>query len=170
MPIIAKKTADFVPCPVGVHQAVCVDVVDLGMLEDSFSKTKKHKIKIVWQVDDRNPETGKRFIVQRRYTNSLHDKATLRKDLQSWRGRPFTADELKGFDLELLLGANCQLNVVHNDVDGTPYANVEAIMPILKGMPKIASEQYIRVQDRPQENGNEGYGDHGIDEGDGPPF
>lgn len=150
MPIIATagEGKTFAPAPAGVHQGVCVDVVDMGMLEVKWAgETKKqHKVRIVWQIDEAM-EDGKRFIVQKRYTLSLHEKANLRKDLEAWRAKAFTAEELP-FDIERLLGVNCFLNVVHAHKDGKTYANVASIMPLKKGMPKMDPEGYQRVKDR----------------------
>lgn len=139
----------FKPAPAGLHQAVCVDVVDMGILEVSYAgKTKRqHKVRVVWQIDQ-DMEDGKPFIVQKRYTLSLHEKANLRKDLESWRGRPFTDAELEGFDLEKLLGANCQLNIQHVQKAGETYANVISIVPLGRGMQKMEPRDYVRVQDR----------------------
>lgn len=151
MPIIATagdgKT--FTPAPAGLHQAVCVDVVDMGLLEVTYAgKTKKqHKVRIVWQLD-LDTDDLKPFTVQKRYTLSLHEKATLRKELESWRGRPFTDEELAGFDLEKLLGANAQVNVQHTTKNGETYANVISIVPLGRGMQKLTPRDYVRVKDR----------------------
>lgn len=147
MPIIAKGgSSDFVPCPAGVHQAVCVDVVDLGMLDSQFGT--KHKISIRWQVNEAM-ENGKPFLVQKRYTLSLNEKATLRHDLESWRGKAFTEDESQGFDVERLLGVNAMLNVMHKKGDkGGTFANVAAVMPLAKGFTKMAGRDYVRECDR----------------------
>ena len=155
MPIIAKagESRSFVPCPPGLHQGVCCDVVDLGMVKTQFGDGEaklKHMVRIVWQVDHAM-EDGKRFTVQRRYTLSLHEKAALRHDLESWRGKPFTFDELAGFDLERLIGVNGQLNVMHQTRDGETYANVQGIVPLGRGMTKMTVENYIRVKDRTEQ-------------------
>lgn len=149
IPVSAGSGGTFTPCPQGVHQAVCVDVVDMGILEVTWNgQTKKqHKVRIVWQVEELM-EDGKPFIVQTRYTASLHEKARLRKDLESWRGRAFTDAELKSFDLEVLLGVNCLLNVVQVTKDGKTFSNVTAVMPLKKGMEKIAPTSYTRYVDR----------------------
>jgi hypothetical protein len=153
MPIIATagEQRDFTPAPSGLHQAVCVDVVDMGMLEVTYAGVtkKQHKIRVVWQIDE-PMEDGKRFIVQKRYTLSLSDKATLRKDLESWRGKAFTRDEEMGFDLERLIGVNCFLNVVHAQKEGKTYANVAGVVPLKRGMQAITAEGYVRVKDRDQ--------------------
>ena len=147
MPIIAKGSS-FVPCPAGLHQAVAVDVIDLGNVELVYGV--KHMVTLVFQVNE-PMDDGRPFLVQRRYTLSLDQKASLRKDLESWRGKPFTADELKGFDLERLIGINAQLNVQHADRDGSTYANITAIVPLSRGMAKMAAAGYIRKKDREPE-------------------
>ena len=119
MPIMVsgKSGTNFTPAPAGTHAAVCVDVVDLGILEVSFGgKTKQqHKINLVWQIDEERDD-GKPFTVRKRYTCSLHEKAALRKDLEAWRGRPFTDQELDGFDLETLISAPALLIPVNTSI------------------------------------------------------
>ncbi len=138
----------FTPAPQGVHQAVCVDVIDKGILEVTYAgQTKKqHKVSIAWQIDELRDDL-KRYLVYKRYTLSLNEKATLRKDLESWRGRPFTREEEMGFDVESVIGANCLLNIQHNVKPDATYANVVAVMPLHKGMSKIAALEYVREQD-----------------------
>ena len=76
--------------------------------------------------------------ISKRYTLSLNEKAALRKDLAAWRGKDFTAEELKGFDIAKLLGAYCMLNVVHEQsMDGQKtYANVASITPLPSALNK----------------------------------
>ena len=157
MAIYASRgnSESFTPAPVGVHQAVCVDVVDLGVLEVTWAgQTKKqHKVKVVWQIEELMA-SGKPFLVSNRYTLSLHEKSRLRADLQAWRGRPFTEDELHRFDLETLIGVNCLLNVIHKTSEKTNavFANIAALMPLKKGMDKIVASNYRRVVDRVPED------------------
>ena len=159
MAIIAtagESNKAYAPAPGGVHQGVCVDVVDMGLLEVTYAgKTKKqHKVRLVWQIDETNPETRERFIAQKRYTLSLSEKANLRKDLEGWRGKPFTREEEMGFDLEKLIGVNAFLNIVQVQKNGATYANVVSVMPLKKGMPKMDPEKYVRLKDRkPDEPG-----------------
>jgi hypothetical protein len=150
MPIIAKAGGSFLPAPAGTHAAVCCDVIDLGMIEVSYlGKTQhKHKIVIAWQIDE-DMEDGKPFLVRRRYTCSLHEKATLRRDLESWRGRAFTDKELEAFDLESLLSVGCLLNIIHELRNGATYGNVASIMRLPKNMSAPSPRDYMRVCDRP---------------------
>jgi hypothetical protein len=153
MAFVVKKGGDFVPAPEGVHNAVCVDLIDLGMVPGQYGI--KHKMRIVWEIEEKNPQ-GEPFTVRQQYGVSLHEKATLRKDLKSWRGRDFTAEELEGFDLENILHKPCQVIVEHSEREGNVYANVTKV---LKAAKKIdPSGKYVRVKDRPadQQNGKPG--------------
>jgi hypothetical protein len=148
MSIIAKKVK-IDPAPEGLHQSVCIDVVDKGMQETGFGGMA-HKIQLRWFIEELNPKTGKPYMVSRKFTNSLHEKSALRPFLESWRGRKFTPEELDGFDLEKLIGANCQLQIIHNIKEGGEvYSNVQAIVPPAKLAPKLAVPvDYVRQCDR----------------------
>jgi hypothetical protein len=170
MPIIAKSNGDgqsFEPAPAGTHQAVCVDVIDIGMKPNKFkSGALQHKVDVVWQIADTRDD-GKRFALYKRYTLSLNEKATLRHDLESWRGKKFTRDEEMGFDVESVIGANCLINVQHAPGTSDPnkvFANVVSVMPLLKGMPKLAPEGYARPSQADGEQAN------GHDEPEPPPL
>ncbi len=147
MALIATAGGDgknFTPAPAGPHQAVCVDVIDKGMQPNKFKNgALQHKISIAWQINELRDD-GKRFVLYKQYTLSLNEKATLRHDLESWRGRPFTRDEELGFDVETVKGANCLINVQHNVSGERTYANVVSVMPLVKGMPKLTEEGYVR--------------------------
>jgi hypothetical protein len=150
MAIIAKAGASFTPAPAGTHTAVCVDVIDHGVIEVTYKSQlqRQHKITIVWQIDV-NTDDDKPFLVRRRYTCSLNEKATLRRDLESWRGRAFTDDELRSFDLEGLLSVGALVNVIHEARNGSIYANVASVMRLPKNMTAPVPQDYVRVCDRP---------------------
>ncbi len=144
---------DFQPAPAGTYRAVCVDVIDKGIVEVTYQgKTKRqHKVSVAWLIDEKRDD-GKPYLVFKRYTLSLNEKATLRKDLESWRGKAFTRDEEMGFDVEAVLGANCLLNVQHQKKGDKTYANVVSVMPLMKGMPPIDGPfEYIRQVNRTPE-------------------
>lgn len=148
--VSAGSGGDYTPAPAGVHQAVCCDVVDLGIVETEWQGQRKsaHKVRLVWQLAEQMPD-GRPFTVSSRYTASLHEKARLRADLQSWRGKAFTEAELVKFDLERLLGVGCLVNIMHTSRGGKVYADIAAIMPLSARSPKLAvSADYVRVKDR----------------------
>jgi hypothetical protein len=149
MSIIAKDSKkEFTPAPEGLWPAVCCDVLDLGEQESQWGK--KHRVEIRWLLEEKDDETDKPYMVIKRFTLSLHEKATLRSTLEAWRGRKFSKEELEGFDLEKLVSANCQIQIIHNlGGDGTVYANVQAVVPAAKNSTKLrVNGDYVRVCDR----------------------
>jgi len=68
--------------------------------------------------------------ISKSYTVSLHEKAGLRKDLAAWRGRDFTDEEAKGFDVSKLIGAYCMVNVTTSESNGKTYSNVAGLTPL----------------------------------------
>lgn len=165
MPIIAKKNSgNFTPHPEGQFAAVCVDVVDLGVIETHWQGQIKHKHKIeifFFCGEWKDGEDGKKqpLFVRERFTLSLNDKGNLKKFLEAWRGRQFTKEEEEGFDIEKLIGAPAVVQVVHREDNGNTYANILSAMRILKGMDfPEKPKDYVRVCDRPkegQENGQQ---------------
>ncbi len=142
MPIIASSGGDFELAPEGLHSGVCVDVIDLGMEDSDWGV--RHMVQLRWQIEAIRQD-GKRHLLYRKLTLSLNERATLRQVLETWRGKRFTADELKGFDLEKLIGANCQLQIIHTTKeDGRTFANVNAVLPPMKGADKLLALEYSR--------------------------
>lgn len=134
--IVSSSGGDFKPVPEGAYIATCVRLIDLGTQITTFQGADKlqRKVLVAWEVPDEIVEYDgeqRPALIMSRYTASLSDKANLRKHLEAWRGRRFTDDELKGFDLKNVLGKPCQIQVVHSP-DGA-YANVAAIMALPKG-------------------------------------
>jgi hypothetical protein len=165
--IARRPRSTYTAAPEGLHTAVCVDVVDLGVVQGAYGA--KHKVRVVWQLDAVDDAHGRRYDVARVYTLSLHERAALRKDLESWRGRKFTEAELDGFDLEKLIGVPAQVQVTHDlGDDGTIYANVSTVVPPVKGAPRLVPLDFVRWQDRAtvRSNGN----GHGQEVGDVVPF
>ena len=117
----------------GLHSAVCISVVDLGMQKGDYQGTpwKKKQLALVWEVDQEFTEgkfTGERMLVSAIYTASLNEKANLRNILESWRGKSFSEAELTGYDVEGWRGAPCMINLVLNEKG---YAKVSGVMPAM---------------------------------------
>lgn len=150
MPLTVKERsgADIEPIPAGVYVATCYGVIDLGTHYSPTFGNEAHKALIQWEIPEVRGEferDGKRVnlprAISKRYTLSLSEKSNLRRDLESWRGRKFTAQELAGFDLRAILGAGCQLQIVHEtNKEGRTHATVAAIMALPKGVPRPKPE------------------------------
>lgn len=158
MAIMANDTGgggDFTPVPMGTHFAVCDMVVDLGKQKISspqFGESVKHQIYLRWQIPservtwkDGDVEKEGPAVIGKTYTLSLGEKANLRKDLQAWRGKAFTPDELRGFDVTCLAGIPAMVTVTHTDKDGRTYANIASLGGIPKGVdkPKLEGDAVI---------------------------
>jgi hypothetical protein len=136
--------------PEGSFPAIAVDIHDLGMVSNKFDPEApdRHMCRIVWQLDEED-DNGKPYYIKNDYTASLHEKAKLRKHLESWRGRAFTATELFGFDLETILHTGCLLSITHAQGNrGGTFANIGAVMKMPRGMVAPALRDYIRLKDR----------------------
>ena len=163
MPLIAKGGKHYTPAPEGLWPAVCVDVCDLGMVEGQWGP--KPKCRIVWEISELMND-GRRFTVSQQFTVSLHEKSALHKLLKAWRGKPFTPEELEGFDVEKVIGAPCQLVITQEEKDGSVYGNITAIMKADKRGVLKPSGSYIRQKDRDPKpeagngNGDSEYGDN----------
>ena len=148
MTTIAKDTgSDFTLTPEGTHIARCVQVIDKGTQTSEFYGTK-HKILLGFELPDAADAAGEPPLVWREYNLSLHAKASLRCDLESWRGRQFSAKELAGFDLKKLLGVGCMISVVHQERDGRTFANVQSVMKLPKGTdapPQVSELRYYDI-------------------------
>ena len=129
---------DFEQCPAGSFAALCYQIIDLGHQTFEWKGEAKvaPKVRITWELNEMMSD-GRPFSISREYTASIGDKANLRKDLEAWRGRPFSAEELRNFSLENVLGAPCLLGIVHKPSkdNSKVYANVGSIMALPKGMP-----------------------------------
>lgn len=157
----AGSQSAFRRVPPGVWVARCIHAIDLGTQKVEFQGDVKlqHKILLSWEVFGEDeygvPLTvdvdGKEMplTISSRYTLSLNAKAKLRADLEAWRGKKFTEEELKSFDVSKLLGAFCMLNVVESkSADGTKtYANISSITPMPRGMPKPEGKHPLVVFD-----------------------
>lgn len=128
---------DFEQPPVGSHVARCVKMIDIGTQKGEYQGQAniRRQIIIGWELPTEliteGEFKGKPFSVSRFYTASLNEKSNLRKDLENWRGRSFTEQELQGFESKNILGKPCMLSLIHNDKG---RARVAGIMALPKGI------------------------------------
>jgi len=132
----------FTPVPPGMHLARCYRIIDLGTQDTEYKGVKGQQRKVMLQFEAHGEDDagaplvtpkGEPMSISKNYTLSLSEKATLRADLQAWRGRAFTPEELRGFDLEKVLGAWAMLAVAKSiGQDGKEYTNIMNINPVPK--------------------------------------
>ena len=144
MGFIAKDSGggDFKRVPAGAYIGRCYAVIDLGtqLSSGQYGEKMQHKLQLRWEIfgedEQGNPLTmtvdGKEMpmSISKSYTVSLHEKSGLRRDLASWRGRDFTDEEAKGFDVSKLIGAYCMVNVTTSETNSKTYSNVAGLTPL----------------------------------------
>jgi hypothetical protein len=127
-------------------------IIDIGTQTTEWMGKRKMQRKIIAMFElhgednDGQPlqtAEGKPLIVSKRYTLSLDEKATLRKDLEAWRGKAFTQEELDGFNLEVLLGKCCMVSVTHSTYDGKEYANIAGISQVPSALKKLGEPKGV---------------------------
>jgi hypothetical protein len=148
-----KGGAEFEMTPEGTYIARCYKIIDLGTQTTTgmFGTKEQHKVMISWELFglDENivMKDNRPFSVTQWYTVSLHEKSKLRADLEAWRGKKFTKEELEGFDLGSILGAYCMIQVVHDE--SGKYANVNAIMAYKGKKPDAFNDNVVFDIDEP---------------------
>lgn len=151
-----KKERELIPAE--AHPAVCNMIVDLGKQYNKNLDKCVHKVVIGFQFPDITVTTqdGKEFRrgLSRRYTASMHEKASLRLMLENWRGKRFTDDELATFDLKDIIGKVALVNVIHNPgKDGKVYEEITSVSPMPKALAGVYSHDGDTVYYSMEENG-----------------
>ena len=143
----------------GMHVARCYKIIQIGTVTENFKGENKlmQKVRIGWEFptllkvfdEAKGPQP---LVFDKEYTLSLKDKANLRIMLTSWRGKAFTEDEAKAFDITKLIGAPCLLNLTHkpSKADVTKiYEEISSVSPLMKGTvcPPQISKSFVLSYD-----------------------
>ena len=130
--------------PAGNYIARCYQMIEIGTVKTVFQGQEKtlHKVRIGWELPTElkvfNPEKGEQpCVISKEYTLSLNEKATLRKMLASWRGKDFTEEQARAFDITVLVGVPCMLNIIHKPSEKDPttiYQEIGSVSPMPRGM------------------------------------
>jgi hypothetical protein len=132
------------PIPAGTYLARCYSMVQIGTIEDEFQGQKKlmNKVRITWELPTEmkvfNPEKGEQpQAISKEFTLSMHEKSTLRAFLTAWRGKGFTEEEARKFDVTKLLGVPCMLSIIHEPGKKDPskiYDKIAGVSTVMKGV------------------------------------
>ena len=118
---------DFPKLQPGKYEGTCFRIVDLGTREKEFKGevNKKKEIRLDFEItkavdpadNEITMQDGRSFGVSKTYTASLFEAANLRKDLENWRDKTFTQEELDGFDVSKLVGMTARIEIGHTAAD-----------------------------------------------------
>lgn len=130
--------------PSGNYVARCYQMVEIGTVEEEYmgQMKKQKKVRIGWEfpLDQKvfSEEKGEQpIVISKEYALSMYEKANLRKDLESWRGKAFSKEEAECFDITKLIGAVCMINLIHKPSEKDPtkiYEKISSITPVPKGL------------------------------------
>lgn len=153
----SQGESDFTPLPPGTYVGRCYQVINLGLhAAGPWDPKNKHYLgfeipaeRVTW-TDKAGIEQEGPAVIGSRYTSSLSPKATLRQQLESWRGALFTDEQLQKFDLFNLIGVPAMISVIHSE-DGK-FANITGLMRLPQGL-VCASEELPQVAYDPEDSG-----------------
>ena len=145
--------------PSGNYIARCYKMIEIGTVEEVINGDKKimHKVRIGWELPTElrifSEEKGEQpLVIDKEYTLSMAEKSNLRKDLKSWRGKDFTEEQAKSFDITVLVGVPCMINIIHKPSKKDPsrvYEEIAGITPMPKGVncPEQVNRNFILSYD-----------------------
>lgn len=166
--IVAKagqEKKEYENVPQGTHIARCYSMIHIGTVEWEYMGEVKNtdKVRIAFELPNEMRDYNDRNLpmaIEKEYTLSMYEQANLRKDLECWRGKAFTDQEAREFDITKLLGVSCQISVVHKiSKKGSTYATISAITPLVKGA--VAPDQ---INNSFQFNYNDDFNTEWLDE------
>jgi len=130
--------------PTGNYIARCYKMIHIGTVEEVILGDKKilNKVRIGWELPTElrvfNEEKGEQpLVIDKEFTLSLYEKSALRGVLKSWRGKDFTEEEAKCFDITKLLGVQCMINIIHKPSKrdaSKVYEEIAGITAVPKGI------------------------------------
>jgi hypothetical protein len=124
MPLIAKAPERRL-CPMGAHKA------KVEKIEPKHHEQSGERVLFTFMLDGRAWDDGMPIRVFTEASNTLTRKSKLRKIVEGILGRKLTKAEVQGFDLETLVGLECQIVVKHEEgLDGNTYSRVETVISL----------------------------------------
>jgi hypothetical protein len=143
---IKNNSGNFQPCPEYTGSAVCVDVTPLKTVQTQFGP--KEKFRFVFEIGETKEDGTPWCVWSAPFTPSYHENSALRPFLRKWMGRELSADEVKDFDTENLLGRTAHITIIHEHSEGEIYANIALIQPDKSAQPLKPSGKFVRMKDR----------------------
>lgn len=132
MKVKGSNGGDFQRPDPGTYLARCIKIIDIGTQYGEYQGTPnaRRQVVIVWELPTETIPTGdyagEPFTVSKFYTLSLNEKATLRHDLENWRTRAFTPEELQGFEMGKVLGVPCMVTLTPTESGKIKVSGVTA--------------------------------------------
>src|SRR3990167_3506765 len=144
--------------PAGTQLARLYSIVHIGTVSFEYKGEPKeaNKVRLTFELPNemrvfKEGEGEKPMVISSEFSLSMHEKANLRKFIESMVGTALNDDEARDFDVESIIGTTCLLNIVHEAKNGKEYANIQSVSPLVKGMeapPAINEPVVLNYDDR----------------------
>lgn len=147
--IVKDSGSNFEQAPLGTHIARCIGLIDVGTHTSDWkgSPIRRRQVIIKWELPMELREDGQPFIASEFYTMSLSDKANLRHALINWRGRDFTPEELRGFELKNILDKGCQITITQSETGKQKVTGVAGLPKGVELAPRHNDLLYFDLDD-----------------------
>lgn len=130
-----------VPMEAGSYAARCFSMIEIGTVNEVIEGKEKtlQKVRLGFEFPTETrvfkEENGPQpYTISKEFTLSMHEKASLRKFLEAWRGRKFDESEAKKFDITVLIGKECLLSIIHKESKGKTFEEISSVSLLPKGM------------------------------------
>lgn len=143
MSLILKQTKsgpNITPLEPGSYAAICIGLIDLGLQDNPKFSKQSNKIMILFELPDETLkfQDGSEVprVLSKEFTMSMDEKSNLRKTLTTWRGRDFSEEEFKAFDLHKIVGAPA---MVTTSLNAKQYAEIKGVSKAPKAFASMTS-------------------------------
>jgi hypothetical protein len=129
---------------------VCVDVVDLGVNVEVFPGQEPRevaKVALVFASGEKQ-EDGSLTLVTTEMTNSANEKANLRRFIEAWRGRSYSAEQVaEGLPIKKLWAQPALITIEHVVTrKGKKFGKIKSITQVPEGLAAPDGEVVERYQ------------------------
>lgn len=123
------------------YVARCYGLIMTGTKFDQRFGKAQTKVVVLWELPTATitiEKDGETKVLPKAqsatYTWSFNEKSNLRKTLEAWRGKAFSAEELKGFDVRKVVGTPCLLNIIQAEREGgIKYNKITSVSKLPNG-------------------------------------
>ncbi len=118
--------------PEGTHNAILVQIIDLGTQPSGNPKFKdSRRLQLAFELvgPGLKTEDGSPFVQYRQYTFSSHAKSQLAKDFKAW----LSVKDMSDYDVDAALGKQALVTIEHKEIESGTFANVSNISAVPKG-------------------------------------
>jgi hypothetical protein len=142
--ISVRAGGDFGPrevCPAENLRAVITRIYFVGTQQNTFQPNMKPALKVVLSFTvDAEKTDGSYHVLSATYTLSAHEKSGLTKSFAPILGNQWPK-EGQEFDVSILLGLNCMVDVAHNvKSNGETSAKISKVSKLPKGFMPLDTE------------------------------